>query len=500
MGPGPRLAVALLLIASLVVPALASSPTGATDGPIAERVTVGPAGDETVEARIAYDLPPGVNELVVTVRALERGDARLVALEGFERRAEGLAWTGGADPAVRIALDGTASPSAGTGVVTGDGWALLARPATSFSYRYQGPTPTVERSLAVAGRGYAADGLAYVGPVERTTVTAGGERATLVVGAAANVSTVTPALSFLRTAPGRFDLGVRRDRLTAFVLPAGESATGRHVTGVTVETAFWVRPEAVAFERTGTAFTHEYVHTRLGRQGNGSAAWLTEGIAEYVGRLAALNAGAGSYEGFRRGLRADRYAPNRTAVVLAEPTTWRATLADYRKGAHVLAALDAEIRRRTDRTLVGVIAARPGPYADHAAFREAVVAETGAPALGDWIDRYVAGEALPPPPTEPRHAVLGGGLDPDGDGVTSAREVARDRHPFVAGPGTPTPTATATATPAATTPTTTAGGSETATAGRTRTGAAGDGLGAPAAVLGVSVSVLVGTLAARARR
>jgi hypothetical protein len=196
-----------------------------------------------------------------------------------------------------------------------------------------------------------------------------------------------------------------------------------------------VTADATAVAAPENAFTHEYVHSRLGEVGNGSAAWLTEATAEYYGYLSTLNAGGTSYEAFYGATTAERFAPNRTAVVLADRESWRGTLGDYEKGAHVLAALDAEIRDRTggERTLYDVFVTTR-TFDDYDAFRAQVVETTGDDAIGPWLDRYVTTDALPPLPDDPARYVHGPDLDPDGDGLTSQEEVEGDpqTNPFAA--------------------------------------------------------------------
>jgi len=482
--PGSTRLAAVALAAVLVASAFAPAPAGGAD-PIVQRTTAELDGD-AVRTTLAYDVPDAVSELTVRLPALDDG-ATLVSTRGFDRTATTeFEWTGAADPRVVVRI-----PTDDRTVVTGEGWAMALRPSSSASYSYRGSDPGFETRYDVAGEGYAADPLAYLGSHRTTAVTAGDERTTLVVATPPDPD-VAPATAFLRTAPGRFDFGVRRAETTAFVIPARARERRRQLAGATAATSFWVGPDAAAMDDTGTAFSHEYVHTRLGVVGEGSAAWLTEGSAEYFGRAFALNAGAGGYDSFREGLAAPEYDPDRTAVTLSDRSTWEGTLANYRKGAHVLAALDAEIRDRTDgeHTLADVFAARAGdPFESHADFRRTVVSVTGAD-LGPWLDRYVAGDDLPPLPEAPSAFVYGGDLDPDGDGVGSAAEVRGGSHPFVAGPQTATPTPTATETPTPTaTPTSTATATPTTVSTPTVGGAPGFGHVAAGAAL-VAVALL----------
>lgn len=477
----------------VVVGGLPATAADATPADIEQSFVASLDGD-AVGVAVDYRVPDRVTELTVRLPVAASDAGRVTATRGFRRTGEStFEWTGAGRPRIELSLSDDASR-----VLAGDGWALLVRPDTSVSYGYRGEQPGVDTAVAVGGEGYVAGALAYLGPHRTRTVVAGGERTTFVVAAAAEPVAVSGAASFLRLAPGRFDLGVRRDATTAFVIPERhDPASETRVVGAAVETSLWVGPPAVRPNAADTTFAHEYVHTRLGVVGEGSARWLTEASAEYFGNAFALNAGIGDYGTFRRGMDPGRFGTGVGSVVLADPDTWAGTPADYGKGALVLAALDAEIRRRTDgqHTLADVFVGRPGPYADHAGFRRAVVGTTGVQSLGSWLDRHATTEASPSLPDEPSLFVYGPDLDPDGDGVSSGRERIRGTDPFVADRpatapaatgGTPTPTRTSTE------PTTT----EAATATTTESA---PGFGGPAAGAGLGLAVLSGALAARRR-
>lgn len=453
----------------LVTATIAAGTAGAQTERVEQTTTVS-LDDGDVVATVAYRLPDRVRGLTVRLPGLANG-ATLVDSRGFRRVDETeFEWTDRSRPSLTVRV-----PSDARRVVAGDGWAVAVRPSVRVSYSFRGGDPGFRSTYDVAGDGYAADPLAFLGPHRTSAVAPGGERTTFVVAEAAGDVRLGPARRFLRVAPGRFDLGVRRDRTTAFVLPERTSESQRRLAGATARTSFWVGPGAARMSRTDTAFTHEYVHTRLGVVGEGSAAWLTEGSAEYFGHVFALNAGAGDYEEFRSGVTAEGFAPDERAVTLADRATWRGTLANYEKGAHVLAALDGEIRARTDseHTLADVFAARAGePFESHDDFARTVREVTGAN-LDRWLDRYVRGEDLPPAPEAASAFVYGADLDPDADGASSAAERDAGTNPFVADGATVTATATPTVTASPTpTPTTTAARTPTA-APTTATGSDG---------------------------
>ena len=411
------------------------------DGPVVdERYTF--ERDErpgVVRLRLRYDVPASVTAFELRLPGLGGSTVSLVDSEGFERDGTTLRWTGATPTStldLRLAVTTDHVEVGGRGVER-DGWAFATAPDVGVSLTYTGARPRFVSTTTVAGTGYATDRMALLGTHDRTEVRVEGERVTFVVGNATDAVDLSDARAFLERAPGRFDFGVRRDRLVVFVLPpdATAGAGETRVTGEAYGDAFWVTAAATRVERPANAFAHEYVHSRLTGVGNGSAAWLTEATAEYYGYLSTLNTGGGSFEEFYAATTAPEYASNRTAVTLSQPRTWRGTLGDYEKGAHVLAALDAEIRARTDgeRTLYDVFVATRN-FDDYGAFRAQVVETADDESLGPWLDRYVTTDALPPVPDDPARYVLGPDLDPDDDGLTSERELAATpvTNPFAA--------------------------------------------------------------------
>lgn len=504
--PRPLVLSCLLLVAAVGGGVGAGGSAAlADDGPVRLSVSAARAGGG-VALTVAYRLPDRVTDLTLSLPVAAANASRVTGVRGFRRtNATTFEWTGVGDPRVELAL----APDADR-VLAGDGWALVVEPDTATSYSYRGSAPGFDSSFAAAGEGYASGSFAYLGPYRTTAVVAGGERTTFVVAAAADPVDVSGAGRFLRLAPGRFDLGVRRNATTAFVIPdRPDPGTGTLVVGATVRSSLWVGPSAVRPNATDVTFVHEYVHTRMGLVGEGSARWLTEATAEYFGHAFGLNAGIGDYGTFRRGLDPERFGTDPGSVVLARPETWAGPATPYAKGAFVLAALDAAIRRRTDgrHTLADVFVERPGPYASTDAFRRAVVETTGVASLATWIDRYAATDAVPAWPADPSLFVYGPDLDPDGDGASSGTERTRGTNPFVAAgtattdPGGGTATANGTGTGTGTATATPGPGPEAGTeAAADGTTASGDGFGPAGAAAALGVAGLSGALAARRRR
>lgn len=412
----------------------------------------------SVTLTFAYEIPSSITALRVAVPVVGLDGITVADMRGFERTERGyFRWDGTTErPTVSIRMAVSDSLASGVRGIEREDWALVSEPQTRIQVRTDAqPLQRTSFTVAEGEEGYARSHLAYLGPHERRNVTVADERATFVLGAES--ADPSRAIEFLRTANEHFDFGVQHDATTVFVLPLSGLEEGP-VQAATIDSAFWVGETGLRLESTGAVFAHEYVHTRLDTVGRDDATWLTEASAEYYGRLFAFNDGVGTYDSFLEGLRASQYAPDRRAVVLTDSETWRGTQAHYDKGAHVLAALDAEIRRRTDgaHTLRDVFEGRSEPFPDYRAFRAAVVELTGDESLGTWLDRYATTDDLPPLPENPRYYVADPSLDPDGDGMASGAELDAGRHPFVAGAATEqlaaqtTATATPTGTPSAT--------------------------------------------------
>lgn len=480
-----RLVLCVLLVGSVLAPA--AFPAGAVpavdDGnaSIVQTTTASLTPDRSgsIDVTVSYGLPESVTRLNTTLPAVDDG-ATVVGTEGFRRRGTTFVWDGEtADPSVRLRIDLPTDRFAGDarGVDTGD-WAFahLPRPCGGcVRWWYRGESPTFRTRSAVAGEGAAFDGMAYLGPYTNVTRETDTERLHLVVPDAAAPRATPERILDVAAASGRqLTAGFEHDRVGIFVFPTRNVTTDR--AGQAVGHSFWVRDDR-STDYIGHTWTHEYAHTRFGHfgdeGGDGSSAWLTEALAEYYGALLSLNQGAGSYDLFRRTLTADFYDSDDRSVVLSDRSTWHSDRDPYRKGAHVLAALDAEVRQRTggERTLQDVLDRRDeyGGLDRYEEFRRAVVGVTDDPALGDWLDRYVTTDALPPMPDDPTLYTMAEDADPDGDGRSNAAEVADGTDPFAADspPATTAPNATTTAattrTPTATPATTAATTSPNAT-------------------------------------
>jgi hypothetical protein len=251
--------------------------------------------------------------------------------------------------------------------------------------------------VEVAGEGCASDdgNLVYLGPHDVETGTAAGERIEVVVPAAATPTADPVAIrDTLQAVSRKFRVGGRSDRVFALVLPVAADAfapVGRHNNGA----SFWVRADRPLAD-PATTWLHEYVHTRqafaAGREG--TIDWLPDATADYYGGLFAVRTDNATRAAFRSYL-----APtDRRTDYLLRRGRWRDERTPYEYGRRVVAALDAELRRRTDdrRTFTDVLAAlneRPGGVG-HGDLK-AVIRDVGGEPLAALLDEYVVGNGEP---------------------------------------------------------------------------------------------------------
>lgn len=497
-----RLPVLLLVVGLLLAAPIASAaPAGSSvarpaDGPTIQQVTTfdrTPASAGSVEATIRYTIPRGVSQLDVTIHLGDWRGVEVVGTDGFiQTGADAFQWTGGESATIRLRLPlpGRVGEGRSLGVERAD-WAFLERDGlhTGVQWTYRGSSPTLVRSVAVAGDGYATPAMVYLGPFQSVGAGSGQDAVTVVVPAAADPAAPPASVAaFLARQQTRFDVGAH-EPVTVFVLPNGSVADGGPL-GLTSGRSVWIRQSAFGTGLVRNTPAHEFVHTRLGDVGDGDRiAWLREAGAVYYGALLTLNDGNTSFGDFRRAINTSDAQYGTGSVVLARPSTFANNDGEYTVGGRTVAALDAQIRRRSNgsATLADVFRGHVDPqtgfvhFASFDAFRGAVVRVSGDPTLGSWLDHYTTTTDRPPVPNDPALYVTDPSLDPDGDGLQSGTEVARGTNPFAADtdgdgvpdgtdpyptdpsrPGTPTasttPTPTATATAASSTPTVTATG------------------------------------------
>jgi hypothetical protein len=403
-----------------------------------------------------YALPDSVEELEVTVPELAGPELSVADSSGFERPdGTTFAWAGDAHPWVTLRCAVETGLYAGSGYVTDDA-AFTATPRTSLAWRYRGIAPTFVRDPSFDGEGHAGTGWTYAGPFDTEVRSSGRTTYTAVVPAeTGEAGDPDGVLELYADADGRFPTLLDYDTVSVFLVPSDRLAASVPA-GVTANSSVLLDAGLATVDAVDSIAPHEYVHAQLGDLGDGSMTWLAEGSAEYYGLLLALNAGLGTVGAFLDHVRTDEYAD----AVLVDVRAGDATRADYRKGAHVCAALDAEIRRRSsgDRTLLAVVTSPDHDVTAYDGFRSAVVAAAGDEAMADWVDRHVRTSALPEIPEERDLYTLG---DTDPGALRTATPSP-----------TPSPTPTASPTPS---PTVDRAGTPFPTTAGTATTESGDG-------------------------
>lgn len=256
-------------------------------------------------------------------------------------------------------------------------------------------------SIQAVGEGYVGETYAYLGPVERQTV-AGDPTVRFVVPANGTPETspeqIQQQLSVLEE---RFDISVQQSTLTVFT-PPPPIREGGAMHG----DEFWVQSQSPVH-----VYYHEYIHTQQAFIGelDDDLAWLVEASAEYYEiqaqhQLVGIRS-ADRHQSFSDQLR----AADGQQTVLTEPTP-EEHLALYEKGAHVLAALDLEIREATagEKSLEDVLyelnrratdEQRDEPI-DYAEFKQ-IVTDIAGQSFDDWLDNYVDSPGVPPLPENP---------------------------------------------------------------------------------------------------
>lgn len=435
MNERPLSAVALVL--ALVLASVGTVPVAAGErATIERRVTVTPVDADTVSVELRYAFPDPVEQFAVTVYDPTRtyGDATVTGFERSDSRPGSNTYVWSRDGAegstatvsYRVDLPRDTYPQSAVGVA-GDGWQFLELPSTGVRWTSTAPVGGVEETAQTGGASGVVTGrYAYLGPSTERTARAGDQTIHLVVPDAASPTPSTSAvLSSLVRGARRFpDVDADPD-VYAFALPASVETPGR--VGRGGGNALWVRADA-APRGPKNPWLHEYVHTQQNGSVRGGSGWFAEASAEYYAASLSASQNGTTYARAREsvGSVSDRDA------VLANRSTWASARVPYGKGARVLAALDARLRARTNgsTTLLDVFAAvYDGDSASPAAVRDAIARHLGPGPADAFVERYVAGEDLPPMPESYLFTFAPDG-DPDDDGLSNRREHRARTSPF----------------------------------------------------------------------
>lgn len=412
---GRPLAVAALLatlVALVVVPVVAgATPTTATT--TSGTTTVASGGPDTLDRTYYLELTPDdpgavrvrvqfvVPEDVTTLTATVPGNATVLETRGFQQRTDRkYDWTQTTQrpsityrwPVNRTVQRGRESSATGGYLFVDAGpWAILPAPNVRVAYSGTGERPELVDTLELNGSGATGGSIVYLGEYDEHTAEAAGQRFRLVVPAAANMaSTPADVLASMGTMAGR-DIGPRDP--VVFVVAAPTTVEWGS-TGLQRDPAdVWVR-DAQRLDSSNNPWLHEYVHTRQVYRAEPETRWTVEGMPEYYTAVGSLDQRRIEFDRFQRHL---RLGTEYDDVVLADPDTWQGTLAQYRKGALVSAAIDRQIRLATDgeRTLADVLVRvnRDGKLSQ-AELLDAVEAVAG-PDVREYARRHTETSATP---------------------------------------------------------------------------------------------------------
>lgn len=429
MNERPLSAVAALL---LILASLGTIPvTAGAAVTIDRRTTATPIDGDTVSVTLKYTFPESIERFALTVHNRDGAYAD-AELRGFERSGpQTFVWSrdtaDGSTASVRYRIDlpRGSYPQSAVGVA-GDGWQFLELPSTAVRWTttepVEGITPTSETGDAA---GVVTDRYAYLGPSTDHTARAGPQTVHLVVPAAASPTPSPSAvLSSLAQGARRFPNVDDDSDVYAFALPTSVETPGR--VGRGGGDSLWVQADT---RPTGprNPWLHEYVHTQQAGSVRGSD-WFAEASAEYYAASLSAYQNGTSYDNARESVRS---VSDRDAV-LVNQSTWSSPRVPYRKGARVLAALDARLQAETNgsTTLIDVFAAvYDGDRTTEAVLRDVIARHLGPGTADEFVAQYITGSKVPPMPRAYLFTFTPDG-DPDGDGVLNWREHRAATSPF----------------------------------------------------------------------
>jgi hypothetical protein len=347
---------------------------------------------DKIRYTLEYQVPDGTDEFAIAFRSVYLSFREVVEREQFEwenveEGTDRYVWDGTADPRLVIEDDLTAAQFDQLGYYTDTEVLSLSVPSSSG-------TSGIESQYTLDGEGFINRDLLFSGPHEVVNRDVYGTELAVIEPEAANAGTDLQRTLDLIAEWYQMIGGLRLDfdSTACLLLPSGSQFRGSAIGGSFVVSADeWVN-------RIGTVFAHEFAHVVFGVFGDDKMYWLKEAVAEYYGYLLALNAGLGDSGEFLDTLATDDQYED---AVLTDTATMLSSEADYDKGAHVLGALDAEIRERTNgaQTLRSIFES-PFDLSSYDQFRSAVTFTTADLSMEEWVDRYVDGPELPSLPDD----------------------------------------------------------------------------------------------------
>jgi len=398
-----------------------------------------------VAVRVTYDVPRSVTGLEADPGSRNSDQVTVTNTTGFVETSEDGRWrweedeSAVATPSLRMryAVNDSGEVFDGLNYVDTGEWALFDPPRPVLDgYRSSQGESAFSREITVADgeSGYATPGMVYLGRYERTNGTRHGQEFVVVAPAAAAPVNASAVLDHLGAANRLYDVPGRDERVVAFVGPrplreGGVESSAKGFDRRRVD-SIWVSSDSPADSNT---YVHEYIHTRQEFATTDRMSWITEAQASYYDELLPLYRGTATYQEFHTAVSTPENATRRLAP---ENRTADTLLADYSKGARVLAALDAKIRTASgrNRSLAHVFRRlnRHDGRVSYAEFRDVVAAVAGQRFDG-WLDRHLTTTDAPAVPfNQSRHAPVQSGVDSDGDGLDTAAELDAGTEPFAA--------------------------------------------------------------------
>lgn len=407
-----RVALVALLVCSLLAPSTAVA-TGAADPSTATAVSAStvdyPDVNRTVELSLSPDAPGHIRvvaryripETVESLSVVMPRDGTVLDAQGFEARdRRTYEWTGtdrtaklvlrlSVNETFQRAVDQKRGPDEGRGLAFADPgpWAIVRVP--TFPTRWRAPRSTnLDHSVAIDGSGATGGSVAYLGPyTEHTRETPDGTVRLVVPDAATLRPPPTELFDSISHAANGLNLGAAPgDSL----LIAAPTTVEWGVAGAAIRADAWVRASQ-PLSMPDNVWLHEYIHTRQTFGTTNETRWASEAAAEYYAALLTLQQGRISHAEFRAHLRRG----TRTDAVLSRPETWRATNADYTKGALVLGAIDRQMRLAADGGTLQAVLRRAGTDTlTSSEFFGGIEAVAGAETR-EYARRFVTTDAVP---------------------------------------------------------------------------------------------------------
>ncbi len=352
----------------------------------------------TSRPAVTFDHPAnetGETRRAINVTGSEGGDGggNHVDGSGHYEGGEGTHTADRSRVATHTHLDGDLADAGYVFVDTGD-WAVVRVPQLRTGWNYRGEDVTLDRRTVVDGDGATGGEVAFLGPSEEHVREVDGQRIRLIVPEAASMAESPGAvLDSLDDASGRLRVGAR-DEVPFFV--AAPTTTNWAARGLQFgPDDAWVLADS-RLASPDNVWIHEYVHTRQAYQTTAETQWLIEGGAEYYAALYAFEQGRIDFRTFRDHLRNGERSPY-AGSVLADPTTWQRTNANYVKGALAVGAVDYHARVASDRRRnFGVVFRRLNEYerVTSGDFYDAVNA-SGGPAVRERTREFVETDTVP---------------------------------------------------------------------------------------------------------